>query len=318
METILITWSSGFIWYHTAKRLLEEWYRVIGYDNENDYYEVSLKEHRRKLLEMYENFYFTQWGLEDYAVLEGIFETYTIDKVCHLWAQAGVRYSLQNPRAYIDSNLVWFFNIIELAKLHQVKNFVYASSSSVYGANKKIPFDVEDRVDHPVSLYAATKKSNELIAHTYAHLYNLPTTWLRFFTVYGPLGRPDMAPDIFTRKILNEESIDVYNFWKMQRDFTFIDDIVEWVIRSLETISSYEVLNLWNHNPVELERFIELLELYTGKKAIKNYMEIQPWDVERTYADISHTEKILGWKPTTSLEDGLKIFVESYRAYHNI
>jgi len=277
MTNYLVTWSSGFIWYHTAKRLLEEWNTVIGFDNENDYYDVSLKQHRRNLLKEYENFSFYLWDLSNQIDLETVFKENTIDKVCHLGAQAGVRYSLQNPRAYIDSNLVWFFNIIELAKKYEVQNFVYASSSSVYGANEKIPFSESDNVDHPVSLYAATKKSNELIAHTYSHLYNLPTTWLRFFTVYWPLGRPDMAPDIFTRKICRWETIDVFNFGKMQRDFTYIDDIVDGVVKSLEIVSKYEVFNLGNHNPVELEKFIKILEENIGKKAVKNYMEIQPW-----------------------------------------
>ncbi len=312
----LVTWSSGFIWFHTSKRLLEEWNIVIGFDNENDYYEVSLKEYRRSILEKYENFVFYKWWLEDSDLIEEIFQKENIDKVCHLAAQAGVRYSLQNPRAYIESNLVWFFNIISLSEKYKVKNFVYASSSSVYWANEKIPFSESDNVDHPVSLYAATKKSNELIAHTYSHLYKLPTTGLRFFTVYWPLWRPDMAPNIFTKKIISWETIDVYNFWKMQRDFTFIDDIVNWILISLDTISHYEIFNLWNHNPVELEKFIELLEKNIGKKAIKNYMEIQPGDVTKTYADINHTFEKLWWKAKTSLQDGLKIFVESYKKYY--
>jgi UDP-glucuronate 4-epimerase len=318
MSTYLVTWSSGFIWYHTSKRLLEGGNSVIGVDNENDYYDISLKHHRRSLLEKYDNYSFYSWGLEDDTFLEKVFSENTIDKVCHLGAQAWVRYSLENPRAYIDSNLIGFFNIIELAKKHTVQNFVYASSSSVYGANEKIPFSESDNVDHPVSLYAATKKSNELIAHTYSHLYKLPTTWLRFFTVYGPLGRPDMAPDIFTRKISSWETIDVYNFGKMQRDFTYIDDIVDGVIKSLETISDYEVFNLWNHNPVELERFIEILEENIGKKADKNYMEIQPGDVPRTFADIDHTYDKLWWKAQTSLEQWLKKFVEAYKNYYKV
>lgn len=318
MTTFLITWTSGFIGYHTAKNLLDEWEKVVWFDSENDYYEVSLKHHRRSLLEKYPNFTFYLWWLEDKEVLEKIFSENKIDKVCHLAAQAWVRYSLKNPQAYVNSNLIWFFNIIELSKKHKVQNFVYASSSSVYWANEKIPFSVDDQVDSPVSLYAATKKSNELIAHTYAHLYGLPCTWLRFFTVYGPLGRPDMAPHIFTKKILNWETIDVFNFWKMQRDFTYIDDIVDGVIKSLETVSEYEIFNLWNHNPVELERFIEIIEETTGKKAIKNYMEIQPGDVEKTYADVDHTFEKIWWKAHTPLEVGLPKMIESFRSYYNI
>lgn len=318
MTTYLVTWSSGFIGYHTAKKLLEEWNTVIGFDNENDYYDTSLKHHRRSLLEEYDDFAFYLWDLSDNTVLEKVFAENTIDKVCHLWAQAGVRYSLKKPRKYIESNLLWFFNIIELAKKHAVKNFVYASSSSVYGSNEKTPFSVEDNVDTPVSLYAATKKSNELIAHTYSHLYNLPTTGLRFFTVYWPLGRPDMAPDIFTRKISAWETIDVFNFGKMQRDFTYIDDIVDGVIRSLDTISDYEVFNLGNHSPVELERFIKILEKNIWKKADKNYMEIQPWDVPKTYADIDHTYQKLWWKVQTPIEEGLQKFVQAYKEYYKV
>lgn len=318
MTTYLITGTSGFIWYHVANRLLKEWNKIIGYDNENNYYDVELKKHRRSLLEKFSNFSFYNWGLEDSSSLEKIFSENNIDKVCHLAAQAGVRYSLQNPRAYIESNLVWFFNIIELSKKYSIKNFVYASSSSVYWANEKIPFSEWDNVDHPVSLYAATKKSNELIAHTYSHLYNLPTTGLRFFTVYGPLGRPDMAPNIFTKKIISGKPIDVFNFGKMQRDFTYIDDIVDGVIKSLNTISNYEVFNLWNHNPVELEKFIEILEENIGKKADKNYMKIQPGDVPRTFADIDHTYEKLWWKAQTSLEDGLKIFIQAYKHYYKV
>lgn len=316
MTTYLVTWSSWFIGFHTSMRLLNEWNTVIWLDNENDYYDTSLKKHRRSLLGKYENFSFHLWWLEDNDFMESIFSDNSIDKVCHLAAQAGVRYSLENPRAYINSNLLWFFNIIELSKKYQVKNFIYASSSSVYGANEKIPFSESDNVDHPVSLYAATKKSNELIAHTYSHLYKLPTTWLRFFTVYWPLGRPDMAPNIFTKKIIAWKTIDVYNFWKMQRDFTYIDDIVDGIIKSLDTISYYEIFNLWNHNPVELEKFIEILEENIWKKADKNYMEIQPWDVPRTFADINHTHDKLWWKAKTSLEQWLNKFVIAYKEYY--
>ncbi len=317
MKTILITWTSWFIWFHTAKRLLKEWNtKIIWFDSENDYYDVNLKIARREELLKFENFKFYKWKLENFDDLKKVFEENKIDKVCNLAAQAGVRYSLENPFAYIQANLVWFHNIIELSKEYKVENFVYASSSSVYWKNEKIPFSVEDNVDHPISLYAATKKSNELIAHTYSHLYNLPTTWLRFFTVYGPYGRPDMAMFIFANKISKWEKIDVYNHWKMKRDFTYIDDIVDWVIKSLDTISNYEVFNLWNHNTVELETMISLIEKELWKKAQKNYMDIQPWDVPATWADVDHTYKKLWWKAQTSIEEGVKNFIDWYNTFY--
>ena len=313
METILITWTSWFIWYHLAKKLLEQWYEIIGFDNENDYYDTNLKLARKKDLESYKNFKFYKWNLENIEDLKKVFEENKINKVCNLAAQAGVRYSLKNPFAYIQTNLVWFHNIIELSKQYKIKNFVYASSSSVYGKNKKQPFSVEDRVDNPISLYAATKKSNELIAHTYSHLFWLPTTWLRFFTVYGPYGRPDMAMFIFAKKILNWEKIPVFNYGKMKRDFTYIDDIVDWIIKSLNTISDYEIFNLWNDNPVELEYVISLIEKNLWKKAIKDYLPIQPGDVPATWADISHTKEKLWWKPTTSIEEWIEKFINWFK-----
>jgi len=313
METILITWTSGFIGFHLAKRLLEWWRNVIWFDNENDYYDVKLKQARREILSSYPNFKFYKWNLEDFQTLQKVFEENKIDKVCNLAAQAGVRYSLKNPFAYIQTNLVGFHNIIELAKQHKVKNFVYASSSSVYGKNKKQPFSVEDRVDNPISLYAATKKSNELIAHTYSHLFWLPTTGLRFFTVYGPYGRPDMAMFIFAKKILNWEKIPVFNYWKMKRDFTYVDDIVDWVIKSLDTISDYEIFNLWNDNPVELEYVISLIEENLWKKAIKDYLPMQPWDVPATWSDIQYTKEKLWWEPKISIEKGIESFIDWFK-----
>ncbi len=319
METILITGTSGFIWFHTAKYLLDNRdVKIIWFDNENDYYDVNLKYARRNILENYENFTFYKWDLDDFELLENIFKSHKIDKVCNLAAQAGVRYSIENPLTYIKSNLTGFWNIIELAKKYRVKNFVYASSSSVYGKNEKQPFSVEDKVDNPISLYAATKKSNELIAHAYSHLFNLPTTWLRFFTVQWPYWRPDMAYFKFTKKIFEWEEIDIYNHWKMERDFTDVDDIVKWVVKSLDTISNYEVFNLWNDKPVALETMISLLEKYIGIKAKRNYMEMQAWDVKSTWADIEHTRKVLNWEPKIKVEDTIKKFVEWYRKFYNI
>lgn len=317
METILITWTSWFIWFHTAKRLLEEWeFKIIWFDSENDYYDVNLKFSRRKILEKFDNFKFYKWNLANNDDLSKVFIENKIDKVCHLAAQAWVRYSIENPKAYIESNIVWFHNILDLSKEHNVTNFVYASSSSVYGMNEKQPFSESDNVDHPISLYAATKKSDELIAYTYSHLFNLPTTWLRFFTVQWPYGRPDMAYFKFTKKIFDWDVIDIYNFGKMERDFTDIDDIVDWVIKSLNTISKYEIFNLWNHTPTKLEDMISLLEKYTWKKAKRNYIEMQDWDVLSTWADISHTKEVLWWEPKIKIEDTIEKFVKWYREYY--
>ena len=313
---MLITWTSWFIGFHLAKKLLESWETVVWIDNENDYYDVNLKISRRELLKKNDNFTFYKWNLEDFDFLKNVFEKEKPKKVCNLAAQAWVRYSLVNPFAYIQSNLVWFHNIIELAKQYKVENFVYASSSSVYWSNKKQPFSVEDNVDNPISIYAATKKSNELIAHSYSHLYKMPTIGLRFFTVYGPYWRPDMAMMIFANKITRWEKIDVYNFWKMKRDFTYIDDIVDWIIKSLDLKTEYEIFNLWNNNTVELEYMISLIEKGLWKKAIKNLMEIQPGDVPATWADIEHTEKILNWKPTVKIEDGIDRFIKWYKEYN--
>lgn len=313
---ILITWTSWFIWFFTAKALLERWEKVIWVDIENDYYDVNLKLSRRKILESYKNFKFYKIWLEDFENLEKVFQENNIDKVCNLAAQAWVRYSIENPFAYINSNIVWFHNIINLSTKYKVKNFVYASSSSVYGKNEKQPFSVDDKVDNPISLYAATKKTNELIAHTYSHIHKIPTTWLRFFTVYWPFSRPDMAMLKFALKMRSWKEIEVYNNWEMQRDFTYIDDIVAWVIASLDNISEYEVFNLWNDKPVKLEYMIDLLEKNLWIKANKKYLPMQPWDVKSTWSDIEHTYEKLNWKPTTSIEDWIKKFSEWFLEYY--
>lgn len=318
MEKILITWTSGFIGFHTAKRLLEEWNTIIWYDNENDYYDVNLKISRRKILEAFSNFTFYKWNLEDYNLLNKVFEEHKPEKVFHPAGQAGVRYSIENPKAYIESNLIGFFNIIELSNQFKVKNFVYASSSSVYWMNKKQPFSTDDKVDNPISLYAATKKSNELIAHTYSHLFNLPTTGLRFFTVQGPYGRPDMAYFKFTKAIFEWEPIDIYNHGKMERDFTDIEDIVDWVIKSLNKISKYEIFNLGNDTPTQLETMISLLEKNIWIKAERNYIWMQDWDVKSTWADINHTRKELNWEPKIKIEDTIEKFVNWYKKYYKI
>ena len=313
---ILITWTSWFIWFFTAKALLERWEKVIWVDIENDYYDVNLKLSRRKVLESYKNFKFYKIWLDDLESLEKVFQENNIDKVCNIASQAWVRYSIENPFAYINSNIVWFHNIINLSTKYKVKNFVYASSSSVYGKNEKQPFSVDDKVDNPISLYAATKKTNELIAHTYSHIHKLPTTWLRFFTVYWPFSRPDMAMLKFALKMRSWKEIEVYNNWEMQRDFTYIDDIVTWVIASLDNISEYEVFNLWNDKPVKLEYMIDLLEKNLWIKANKKYLPMQPWDVKSTWSDIEHTYEKLNWKPTTSIEDWIKKFSEWFLEYY--
>ena len=318
MATILITWTSGFIWFHTAKKLLEQWEVIIGFDNENDYYDVNLKIARRKELEKFSKFTFYKGNLENLDDVKKVFEENQIDKVLNLAAQAGVRYSLINPFAYIQSNLVGFHNIIELSKQYKIKNFVYASSSSVYGNNKKQPFSVDDSVDHPISLYAATKKSDELIAHSYSHLFGLPTIGLRFFTVYGPRGRPDMAMLIFTSKMLNWEPIDVFNNGKMRRDFTYIDDIVSGIIKALNSDFIYEIFNLWSDHPVDLEYVISLIEKNLWKKATKNYLPLQPGDVPETSADIKHTTEKLWWKPQFEVEKGIENLINRYKNFYNI
>jgi len=331
---ILVTGAAGFIGSHLSKRLLDRGDEVVGLDNMNDYYDVRLKEDRLSQLQGRKGFKFVKLALEDRKGMETLFKAQSFDKVVNLAAQAGVRYSLVNPHAYIDSNIVGFTNILEGCRHNDVKHLLYASSSSVYGANTKMPFSVHHNVDHPVSLYAASKKANELMAHTYSHLYGLPTTGLRFFTVYGPWGRPDMALFLFTRAIIEGKPIDVFNHGKMRRDFTYIDDIVEGLIRVLDkspepnldwngenpdpgtSYAPYRIYNIGNNNPVELMRFIEVLEDCLGKKAKKNLMPLQPGDVPATYADVDDLMRDVGFKPETSVEDGIKCFVDWYRAYY--
>jgi UDP-glucuronate 4-epimerase len=315
-KTILITGSAGFIGFHSAKKLLEAGHIIIGADNFNDYYDPSLKEARNAILEGFTNFKLYRGDLSDEAFVERIFTENKIDQICHLAAQAGVRYSLENPRVYIKANINAFMNILEAARNYQIKDLVYASSSSVYGNNEKIPFSETDNVDCPISLYAATKKADELIAHTYSHLFNINTTGLRFFTVIGPYGRPDMAPILFASAISKGEAIKVFNFGKMKRDFTYINDIVEGIILALENTNGYQIFNLGNNKPVELEYFIACLEKELGKEAVKNYLEMQAGDVLETFADIEHTKKVLGWEPKTSTEEAIKCFVEWYREYY--
>jgi UDP-glucuronate 4-epimerase len=336
MQTILVTGAAGFIGFHLSQRLLNDGHRVIGIDNLNDYYAVTLKQDRLAQLQAQPNFTFDQLDLADRAGMEQLFDRSEFDVVVNLGAQAGVRYSLQNPRAYIDSNVNGFSNILEGCRQHQVKHLVYASSSSVYGANTKMPFSVHDNVDHPVSLYAATKKSNELMAHTYSHLYQIPTTGLRFFTVYGPWGRPDMAPILFTKAILAGKPIDVFNHGKMRRDFTYIDDIVEGIARVMQKIpqpnplwtgdrpdpssskAPYKIYNIGNSQPVELLNFIETIESCLGKKAQKNFLPMQPGDVVATYADVDDLMRDVGFKPQTSLQAGISQFVEWYLNYYQV
>jgi UDP-glucuronate 4-epimerase len=333
---ILITGSAGFIGYHLSKKILEQGIRVIGIDNLNDYYDVSLKEIRNKNLLEYELFDFIKCDINNKEVLFNIFEKLKPEIVINLAAQAGVRYSIENPLAYVDSNLLGFMNVLEACRQNPVKHFVYASSSSVYGGNTKIPFSTEDSVNHPVSLYAATKKSNELLAHSYSFLYNIPTTGLRFFTVYGPYGRPDMAYYSFTKNIIEGKSIKVFNHGQMERDFTYIDDIVESMIKLIdlppqsnnkwnevngkqsESKAPYKIYNIGNNNPVKLMDFIEILEKHLGKKAEKIYMDMQPGDVLKTYADVSDLEQAINFKPSTTLNLGLKQFVKWYKEYYKV
>lgn len=319
-QRIFVTGCAGFIGFHYAKRLLDEGFEVVGFDSINDYYDTKLKKDRLDLLKGHDAFHFEKGSLEELEQLESIFNRYNFDIVVHLAAQAGVRYSLENPHAYIQANMVGFTNILECSRKHQIDHLLYASSSSVYGANKKIPFSVEDRVDHPVSLYAATKKSNELLAYTYSHLYQLPTTGLRFFTVYGPWGRPDMALFSFTDKIVHNKPIQLYNHGNMKRDFTYIDDVVESIYRLMKNAppQHHKVFNIGNHQPVKLDYFVELIEKNLGMKATKELLPMQPGEVEETYADIDDLIKAINYKPTTSIEDGIEKFVEWYKGYYDI
>lgn len=315
---ILVTGAAGFIGYHVSKALLERGDEVVGFDNLNDYYDPALKEERLRLLSDSDRFTFIRADLSDLNAVHRLFEEHKIDKICHLAAQAGVRYSLTHPHAYVQSNLVGFVNLIEEAKRAGVKDFIYASSSSVYGKNKKVPFSVEDNVDHPISLYAASKKSNELIAHVYHHLYGMNCTGLRFFTVYGPYGRPDMALFLFTKAILEGKPINVFNHGKMKRDFTYIDDIVDGVIASLDKAYPYEIFNLGNNNTVELEYFISCIEKELGKKAQREDLPMQPGDVVATYAEIDAAHEKLGFEPRVTIEQGVKQFIDWYKAYYAV
>lgn len=333
---IMVTGTAGFIGNQLAFKLLERGDEVIGVDNLNDYYDVNLKISRLARIKDHPNFTDVRLDIADRAGVEDLFEHHRPQRVVNLAAQAGVRYSLQNPHAYMDSNIVGFINILEGCRHHGVEHLVYASSSSVYGANEAMPFSVHDNVDHPLSLYAASKKANELMAHTYSNLYNLPTTGLRFFTVYGPWGRPDMALFLFTKAILAGEKIDVFNYGKHRRDFTYIDDIVEGVIRTLDHTAEpnqdwsgakpdpgtsrapWRVYNIGNQSPVELMAYIETLERFLGKTAEKNLLPLQPGDVPDTYADVEALVEDVGYKPSTTIQEGIERFVTWYREYYRV
>ncbi|MBE9540249.1 MAG: NAD-dependent epimerase [Proteobacteria bacterium] len=330
---ILVTGAAGFIGYHVAKSLLNRGDRVFGLDNLNDYYDVGLKKARLNQIKDHPKFTFAKADLHDRPAIESIFQEHSFDAVINLAAQAGVRYSLENPHAYIDSNIVGFMNILECCRHHSIGHLVYASSSSVYGLNSSMPFSIHDNVDHPISLYAASKKANELMAHTYSHLYGVPTTGLRFFTVYGPWGRPDMALFLFTKAIEQGEPIKVFNNGQMRRDFTYIDDIVDGVITVLDKPATanehwdskqpdpgtspapYRLFNIGNNNPVSLLDFIQSIEKALGKQATKQMLPIQPGDVAATYADIDDLTEYVGYHPQTSVDEGIANFVDWYRAY---
>lgn len=331
---VFVTGVAGFIGFHLCRRLLGEGYSVIGIDNLNDYYSVKLKKDRLLQLENTEGFTFYPVDLVNYEALQQIFSQHTLSHIVNLAAQAGVRYSLENPFAYIQSNLVGFGNLLECCRKAEVSHFVFASSSSVYGLNTLMPFSVHQNVDHPISLYAASKKANELMAHAYSHLYQLPTTGLRFFTVYGPWGRPDMALHLFTKAILSGEPINVFNNGKMLRDFTYVDDIIEGVLRVMKNIptpnihwnahtpdpssspSPWKIYNIGNNNAVELGKFIEILEAKLGKKAVRKYLPMQPGDVQATWADVNDLIQDTGFSPNTPLEYGIEKFVEWYKSYY--
>jgi len=333
---ILVTGAAGFIGAFTSKKLVEMGHEVVGVDNLNEYYDIALKHGRLEWLKPLDGFRFIQLELADRDAVENLFRDEKFDRVIHLAAQAGVRYSITNPHAYVDSNLIGFVNVMEGCRHNEVEHFVYASSSSVYGLNTHLPYSTGDRVDHPVSLYAATKKSNELMAHTYSHLYRLPTTGLRFFTVYGPWGRPDMAYFGFTKSILAGKTIDIYNHGKMQRDFTYIDDIVEGVVRiTMKTpepveawtpesgdcsrsSAPYKIYNIGNHNSVELGTFVETIENALGVTADKNYMEMQPGDVLATYANVDDLVADVDFAPNTPLADGIGKFVDWYKEFYKV
>ena len=334
--TLLVTGAAGFVGFHTAKALLDRGDTVVGLDNFNDYYDVSLKDARAAILDEYAHFDMVRIDLGDREAMEALFAKHRFDKVVHLAAQAGVRYSIENPHAYIHSNIVGTLNVLEGCRHNDVKHLVYASSSSVYGANTAMPFSVHQNVDHPLALYGATKKANELMAHTYSNLYGLPTTGLRFFTVYGPFGRPDMALFLFTRNILAGKPIDVFNYGNHRRDFTYIDDIVEGVIRTMDNTATpneqwdaakpdpgtskapYRLYNIGNQQPIELMRYIEVIEECLGKTAEKNLLPLQPGDVPDTCADTEALVADVGYQPDTPIETGIKNFIDWYLAYYKI
>ncbi|MFO7829332.1 MAG: NAD-dependent epimerase [Bacteroidales bacterium] len=347
MQKVLITGTAGFIGFHLTRELLKKGYEVVGFDNINDYYDVNLKygrlhesgipkeqiQYNQKVSsQKYDHYQFIQLNLEDKENIYRLFETEKFDAVVNLAAQAGVRYSLQNPHAYIESNILGFTNILEACRHNDIKHLVYASSSSVYGLNEQMPFSVNDNVDHPISLYAASKKSNELMAHTYSYLYQIPTTGLRFFTVYGPWGRPDMALFLFTKAIVEGKAIDVYNHGNMQRDFTYIDDIVSGIVKVLEnppkakesidlpseSVAPYKIYNIGNNAPVKLMDFIQAIEDELGIKAEKNLMPIQPGDVEKTWADVSGLMDDFNYKPDTDIRVGVKNFIAWYKDFYDI
>ena len=333
---VLVTGAAGFIGFHLAKKLCDLGYRVLGIDNLNHYYDVKIKESRLEILTKLPQFRFEKIDLTNYKALDELCQTNSFQYIINLAAQAGVRYSITNPHAYLESNFHGFLNILEICRNHKIQHLIYASSSSVYGANRKMPFSVHQNVDHPISLYAASKKSNELMAHAYSALYNLPSTGLRFFTVYGPYGRPDMALYLFTKAIVEGKPIDVYNNGKMSRDFTFVDDIVESIARLIpktpspntnwsgmkpdpaSSFAPYKIYNIGNNKPVDLLLFIEIIEQKLGKKAIKNFLPLQDGDVMETYADVNDLYNEIDFKPATPIEDGVSKFVDWYKEYYQI
>lgn len=335
-KKVIITGVAGFIGFHLARNMLADAWQIIGLDNINDYYDPQLKLNRLKLLQEFTNFRFLKIDLKDKREVDAVFAEHRPAYVIHLAAQAGVRYSIENPHAYVDSNLIGFMNILEACRNYPVRHLIYASSSSVYGGNKVVPFSTGHNVDHPVSLYAATKKANELMAHTYSHLYGIPTTGLRFFTVYGPFGRPDMAYFSFTRDILAGKPIKVFNHGKMERDFTYIDDIVTAIVKLVDKIPAarkdwdesrddistsfapYKIYNLGNNSPVQLMRFIKAIETALGREADKVYLDMQPGDVLRTYADVTDLARDINFRPATSIEEGIARFVSWYKDYYQV
>ena len=329
---ILVTGCAGFIGFHLCQKLISSGFSIVGVDNLSEYYNVELKQNRLKILKTQKNFVNYQLDIQDFHRLKSVINSHNISKIVNLAAQAGVRYSIKNPKAYIDNNIRGFFNVIEACRSEKIQHLIYASSSSVYGLNTKMPFSTVDRTDHPISLYAATKKSNELIAHSYSHLYGIPTTGIRFFTVYGPWGRPDMAYYLFAQKIMNDQPIRLFNRGKMRRDFTYISDIIEgiflvmnkppeikpkWNGNPSESSAPYKIYNIGNSNPVELLYLINVLEKTLGKKAAKEFLPMQPGDVHQTYADVDDLVIDVGFKPSTTIDQGVTEFAEWFKWYHN-